>query len=385
VIATGNAADRNIPNISNDRSTTGADAGGAEHRLRARDLVTRALAESRSIEEAAPLILGIVCRELDWQVGGLWHVDEHDELLRCVHMFGTPRAPQFEVVSREHTFAAGKGLPGRVWNSGKPIWIDDVVNDRNFPRAQAAAAEDLHAAIACPITLNDKVLGVMEFFSGQVRQSDPELLVMLDAIGSQVGQFIERWRAEDVLYRTQDQLRSELKDAKLLHEISSAMIQEHNVEALYDRIVDAAMTIMQSQFASLQMLSTRTDGMGHAGELRLLAYRGFSDHAAKFWEWVRPTQQCTCGIALNTGRRVIADDIEHCDDIAGSEDQATYLATGIHAVQTTPLLSRDGEIVGMISTHWKEPHTPTRRDRACRYSRAPGGRPDRTPRRGGAA
>jgi signal transduction histidine kinase/ActR/RegA family two-component response regulator len=357
-LATGEAAERDTPNISNP----GGDVTVAEHRLRARDMVTRALAESRTIEEAAPLILEIVCRELDWQVGGVWRVDEDEELLRCVHMFGAPRAPQFEVVSREHTFAAGAGLPGRVWKSGKPIWIDDVVSDRNFPRAQAAAAEDLHAALACPITLNDRVLGVMEFFSGEVRHSDPEMLVMLDTIGSQMGQFIERSRTEDVLYRTQDQLHSELKDAKLLHEISSAMIQEHNVEALYDRIVDAAMTIMQSQFASLQMLGTNSDGMGHAGELRLLAYRGFSDHAAKFWEWVRPTQQCTCGIALKTGRRVIAADIEHCDDIAGSEDLATYLETGIHAVQTTPLLSRDGEIVGMISTHWNEPHAPSKRD-----------------------
>jgi signal transduction histidine kinase/ActR/RegA family two-component response regulator len=334
----------------------------SERRLAARDMVTRALAEARDLEDAAPRILETVCRQLDWQVGGFWIVDESANLLRCVHMFGSPRAPQFEVVSHEHTFSPGIGLPGRVWKSGQPVWIEDVAKDRNFPRALAALAEDLHSAYACPVTLNDKVLGVMEFFSGEIRPSDSDLLVMMDAIGSQVGQFIERSHAEDMLYRTQDQLRAELKDAKLLHEISSAMIQEHNVEALYDRIIDAAMTIMQSQFASLQMLYRQLDGSGHAGELRLLAFRGFSPQAAQFWEWVRPTQNCTCGIALSLRRRVIAGNVEKCDDLAGTEDLAMYLQTGIRACQTTPLLSRDGEVVGMISTHWSEPHAPTKRD-----------------------
>jgi PAS domain S-box-containing protein len=333
-----------------------------EHRLHARDMVTRALAESRTIEEAAPRVLGTICRQLDWQVGGLWRVDERDNVLSCVHMFGSPRAPQFEVVSREHVFGLGVGLPGRVWQSGKPAWVNDVTTDRNFPRAQAANAEDLHGAFACPITLNEKVLGVMEFFSGEIREPDNELLEMMDAIGSQVGQFMERWHAEDVLYRTQDQLRSELKDAKLLHEISAAMIQEHDVEALYGRIIDAAMRIMQSQFASLQMLYPQHDASGHAGELRLLAFRGFNPEAAKFWEWVRPASQSTCGLALQSHTRVIASDVEKCESMAGSEDLAVYLQTGIRAVQTTPLLSRDGEIVGMISTHWSEPHAPTKRD-----------------------
>ena len=337
-------------------------AVNTERRLYARDMVTRALAESRTLEDAAPRVLSAVCRQLNWQVGGLWSVDEAAQVLRYVHMFGSPRAPQFEVVSREHAFAPGVGLPGRVWVSGKPAWIPDVTADGNFPRAAAAAAEELHGAFAFPITLNDKVLGVMEFFSDEIRSPDPGLLDMMDVIGSQVGQFIERWRAEEVLYRTQDQLRSELQDAKLLHEISAAMIQEHDVQSLYGRIVDAAMTIMHSQYASLQMLYSQHNGNGHAGELRLLAFRGFNEHAAKFWEWVRPASQSTCGMALVSGVRVIVTDVEKSDAMAGSEDLATYLATGIHAVQTTPLLSRDGDIVGMISTHWSEPHVPTRRD-----------------------
>jgi PAS domain S-box-containing protein len=117
---------------------------------------------------------------------------------------------------------------------------------------------------------------------------------------------------------------------------------------------------MRSDFASLQILYPER---GSGGELRLLAFHGFSPQAAAFWEWVGiDSSNSTCGAALRTGKRVIAPDIEKCDFMTGSEDRAMYLQTGIQACQTTPLISRSGKIVGMISTHWREPHHPSERD-----------------------
>ena len=73
--------------------------------------------------------------------------------------------------------------------------------DENFPRAPAAAREHLHAAFGFPVVLEREVLGVMEFFSRDIREPDEELLTMLDTIGRQIGQFIERRRAEEDLNR----------------------------------------------------------------------------------------------------------------------------------------------------------------------------------------
>ena len=159
--------------------------------------------------------------------------------------------------------------------------------------------------------------------------------------------------------QTEKQLEAELRDSRLLQEISAQLIREQNVSALYEKIIDGAVAIMRSQFASMQMLYPER---GKGGELLLLAFRGFNPQAAKFWEWVRADSESTCGVALRTGRRVIAADVENCDFMAGTEDLATYLQTGIRAVQTTPLFSRDGKLVGMISTHWKRPHQPSERD-----------------------
>jgi hypothetical protein len=127
----------------------------------------------------------------------------------------------------------------------------------------------------------------------------------------------------------------------------------------YEQILDVAVGLMRSDYASLQMLYPER---GSGGELRLLAFRGFDPHAAAFWEWVRADSNSTCGMALRNQRRVVAPNIATCDFMANSEDQKVYLQTGIHACQTTPLIARTGLIVGMISTHWSMPYQPSDND-----------------------
>jgi len=172
----------------------------------------------------------------------------------------------------------------------------------------------------------------------------------------QFGLSSERRRAERTLRETQKQLMAELAAARQLQKISTELIHANGAEALYEKILDVAVAIMRSDFASMQMFYPER------GELRLLAHRGFSQTAAAFWEWVRPASGSTCGAALATGNRSIVPDIELSEFMAGSEDLETYRQTGIRAVQSTPLVSRAGCLLGMISTHWRIPHQPSKHD-----------------------
>ena len=104
-------------------------------------------------------------------------------------------------MSRRTTFAPGVGLPGRVWASGQSAWIPDVVTDTNFPRAHVAARAGLHGAFAFPVVVGSDILGVMEVFSGEIQQPDTDLLEMLTAIGSQLGQFMKRKQAEEAVFQ----------------------------------------------------------------------------------------------------------------------------------------------------------------------------------------
>src|SRR4029434_8798258 len=201
----------------------------AERRLMAQYTVTQILAEAANFAEVTPKILQTVCEFLLWDLGALWSLDREAGLLRCVEVWHKESLEdsQFEAASRESTFTPGIGLPGRVWSSHEPAYIPDVVHDANFPRVAIAAREGLHAAFAFPILLGGEVLGVIEFFSHEIRQPDQELLNMMATLGSQMGQFIERKRAEDALHHAQAELAHVTRVATL-GEMTASIAHEIN-------------------------------------------------------------------------------------------------------------------------------------------------------------
>lgn len=175
----------------------------AKRRLTAEHIAARALVESATIGDAAPKILAAICEALGWEFGALWRIDRETDVLRCVDTWRGSDSdfPEFNRVSRESTFNRGIGLPGRVWITGQPTWIPDVVLDPNFPRASHAMEENLHSAFGFPILLRGEVQSVMEFFSREIRAPDEDLLSMLTSVGNQIGLFVDRRSAQEELDR----------------------------------------------------------------------------------------------------------------------------------------------------------------------------------------
>ena len=169
----------------------------------------------------------------------------------------------------------------------------------------------------------------------------------------------DRRNVEECLRQSEQRLEMELADTKLLQNISSHLIHEESVDALYAKITEAALTIMQSDFASMQMYYPER---GVAGELRLLESSGLSQEGKDFWEWVGVSAGTTCAVAMRTGRRFMSSDMQNCEFVVGTPDHAAFINAGVSAAQSTPLYSRSGKLLGMISTHWKRNHTPSARD-----------------------
>jgi PAS domain S-box-containing protein len=170
----------------------------AERRRATIYAVTQVLADSADLSEAAPYILRTICESLGWDVGALWRVDRPAGVLRCVDVWHVPDRPmpEFEAASRKMTFAPGAGLPGRVWQSAQPLSIPHLGADSNFARAPVVARAGLHGGFGFPILLGGEVLGVIEFYSKELREPPPELLRLMAALGGQIGQFLERQRVE---------------------------------------------------------------------------------------------------------------------------------------------------------------------------------------------
>ena len=163
--------------------------------------IASALAGSPTLADAAPPLLGVVCGALGWEYGALWEVDGAGTGLRYVGHWpdAANRFADFVQLSKTLTLARGVGLPGRVWASGQPAWIPDVQVDRNFPRAAAAERVGLHSAFAVPILRGAEVVGVIEFFSREIREPDTALLETMMTAGSQIGLYAaEKWAADEL-------------------------------------------------------------------------------------------------------------------------------------------------------------------------------------------
>ena len=173
----------------------------AERRLDAQHAVTQILSESSTLKAVSKNILQVICESLHWEFGEMWLHDRQDDVMRCSELWHISdiEVSEFNKITREISFASGVGLPGRVWASGKPAWIVDVVTDSNFLRASVASDAGLHGAFGFPVIINERVLGILEFFSRNKEEPDNDLLNMMSAIGSQIAQFIGRRQVEEKL------------------------------------------------------------------------------------------------------------------------------------------------------------------------------------------
>jgi PAS domain S-box-containing protein len=213
------------------------DRQSARRRLDTQHRITRILAESSTLEEAAPRILHGICENLDWEIGEIWQLDSQAGGLRCLNLWHVPSldVSEFETTTRTLVLPKGVGLAGRVWEGGEPLWITDLTTGGNLARAPLAKRLGLLRAFGFPIRLGGEILGVILFFTRELRPIDTALLPMFAAIGSQIGQFIERRRAEGALRESEQTFRSIFHgslDAVAINRLEDGLYVEVNEEFL---------------------------------------------------------------------------------------------------------------------------------------------------------
>ena len=192
----------------------GTRSAGAASIQRIEHSVARILAETDRPVEAYGAVLQVIGGSLGWELGAVWETGPGDDRLHCIRTWHAGAgAPEFEALSERIVLAPGEGLPGRVVASGEPEWIVDVPEDGNFPRAVIARRSGLHAAFGFPLLSPRGVVGMMEFFTRELRQPDERLLDTMRDLGSQVGQYVARRHAEEAVRASESQLRAMLESA----------------------------------------------------------------------------------------------------------------------------------------------------------------------------
>jgi signal transduction histidine kinase len=194
-----------------DTRTALTETKRSARRLASEYAVTRILAESATIKEATHGVLSVVGETLDWEIAMFWGLEPQDTVLRFIDLWHAPgtEAAEFIEDSKDRIFQRGEGLVGRVWETGKSIWISDVCADPAFRRAQMAARAGLHGAFAFPVSKGERLYGVIDCFSRTRHEPDREVLDMLADLGIKVGLFVDRKWTEAELRRTEARLVEE--------------------------------------------------------------------------------------------------------------------------------------------------------------------------------
>jgi diguanylate cyclase (GGDEF)-like protein/PAS domain S-box-containing protein len=180
-----------------------------ERLLRLEHQVVRALAEAQDEAGGLKAVLRAVCEEERWSCGRFFRLDEERGEMRFEEGWGIdqPGVGAFLAASRERRLGPGQGLIGHAWAHGEAAWAADTAKD---PRAlgQGLKFAGLHGAFVFPVISAGRVLGVCAFISDQVREPDERLLQATRVLGTQVGQFLERKRAEAALRESEARFRA---------------------------------------------------------------------------------------------------------------------------------------------------------------------------------
>jgi PAS domain S-box-containing protein len=172
--------------------------------------ITIEVAAAGNLASALEIVLRDVCERTGWVLGHAWVPKPDGAVLDFIAAWycDDGELEPFRTASEPSHFTPGVGLPGRVWESKQPAWVEDVTSDPNFPRSAAARTARLKTGVGIPILSRGKVLAVLEFFMRESRAKNEQLVKVIAAVAAQLGLVMARKRAAEKLSRTNEILQS---------------------------------------------------------------------------------------------------------------------------------------------------------------------------------
>jgi PAS domain S-box-containing protein len=188
-----------------------------EHRLALQLAVSQILGGSASPEAAATRVLEALCVSQGWDVAFKWEVNAEEKRLEFSTAWGVPgrRTEALIQESMGLKLAKGKGLPGRVWQEGRPVWITDLASMPAEPRIDSALHHEMVTGWAVPVRAGNQVLAVLEFYCHLRLREDRETLAVIETVATSLGQMLARsheWGRTEELYRQQEILLDSVAD-----------------------------------------------------------------------------------------------------------------------------------------------------------------------------
>ncbi len=193
-----------------------AERQRAEESIRFLLETTRAIGEAVDFHSALEVILHQVGETIGWDVGEAWIPDAEGTVLQSARGWyaSNARMDSFRSQSEQLTFAMNIGLPGRVWASKQPEWVEDISQGYpHFLQSQIALEIGFKAGFGVPILVGDEVLAVLVFFKISSCRKDGRFIDIFNAVATQLGSLIQRKQAEELLRIAQEKYHSIVENA----------------------------------------------------------------------------------------------------------------------------------------------------------------------------
>jgi PAS domain S-box-containing protein len=338
----------------------GTVVGLANHTvLMARDGTERPITDSAApIRHADGTIAGVVLvfRDATDQRRAEEAARKNREIFQLVHQIGKIGHWEWNSLTNENKWSpeieALYGLPPGGFEGGYQGWAK-LVHPDDLPKAE----EDVR-----------RTLQTGEYFTefrviwpdGSVHWLETRAYVFKDGHDKPVRivgvnmDVTERKRQEEALQQSERRLAAELDAMTRLHSLSARLLSADNLTKALDDVLENAIETCAADLGNIQLYNPQTDA------LEIVAQRGFRQDFLDYFRLVRVDEGSACAQALQSGERIIIEDVDF--DPSCEPHRRIAAAAGYRGVQSTPMKSRNGSVVGMLSTHFRQPHRPSERD-----------------------
>ena len=339
-----------IGSVSVVRDITDQRRAGAVLRLRdARSTTLLTLADRfRSLNSPGDLAFAaaeILGNTLTASHCGYGTVDPETETIRIERDWWAPGVPSLAGVLHFRDYGSYIDDLKR----GDTVVCADAEQDiRTADTADALKLIGACSFVNMPIMERGRVVAVFFVSYASPRPWSEEELAFIRDVAERTRIAVERRRSEQ-------SLATDLEVTRRLRDLSARLVAEGDVQVLIDEILAAAVTITNADGGTLQLLDPTTQ------ELKFAAVKGLDPALIASFERVSVRSQSSCGQALSSGQRAWVEfDVPENEDPDGSLRR--HAAYGLRSAQSTPLISRSGRVLGMVSTHWRERRTLSDRD-----------------------
>jgi len=248
------------------------------------------------------------------------------------------------------------GTCGTAAFEGRVVITPDIASDPGWSGYHhLPLGLGLRAAWSMPIISSaGTVLGTFANYFSDARRPSRYEEEILEVLSPTAALAIERKQAEEALRETGRRLAAEIAALNRLHELTTRLVACSRLDEALDEMLDAAITVQGATMGTIAVYNAQHDAM------EIVAQRGAGQPYLDHFCAVRSDDGSACGRAMRSGARVVIEDVDA--DPAYAPHRATAAQAGYRAVQATPLLSRRGELLGILSTHFSKPQPLSVRD-----------------------